>query len=98
MAISCADAGIQKTQIVIDLRYCSDRRSRIPGIVLLPDCESRTDALNVIYIGTIDALQELPCVGRERSNVPSLPLGIERIEGKAALAAARYAGEPRSEN
>ena len=40
-------------------------------------------------------LQELLGVGRERLDVPALPLGVEGVEGKAALARAGGAGDDR---
>ena len=60
MAVRYPDAGVQESQVVVDLGHSSDGRPRVPCIVLLAYGKGGADALDVIHIRTVDALQKLP--------------------------------------
>ena len=45
----------------------------------------------VLGLRLVELFEKLPRVGREALDVPPLPLGVERVEGEAGLAAARNA-------
>src|SRR5437879_550115 len=47
--------------------------------------------LDLVDVGTIDAVEEHPRVARERFDVPPLPLGEQRVEGQRRLAGAGHA-------
>lgn len=85
------DPGKEEAEVVVDLRDGAHRGAGVAGVVLLPDGQCRADAFDVIDVGPVDAVQELARVGRERRDVAALPLGVEGVEGQAALAAS---GDP----
>ena len=49
----------------------------------------------MIHARRLQSTQELPGVGAERFNVPSLTFGVDRVDGEAALAAAAGTGAER---
>ena len=60
----------------------SSGRSRSPG-----------EAVDVIDVGLLHHLEELPRVRGERLDVTALPLGVDRVERERGLAGAREAGD-----
>jgi hypothetical protein len=82
--------GIEQPQIVVDLRNCTHRRSRISGVALLTNGKRGTDTDYVVDIRAVDPFQELAGVCRERGHIPALTFRVESIEGKAALATAGH--------
>ncbi len=81
-AIRLADATEEKSEVVVDLGGCSDRRAWIACRGFLLDRDGRTDALDKIHIRLVHSLEKLACVGGEAFDVSSLPFGVDGVEGK----------------
>ena len=88
-----ADAGVQEAQVVVDLGDRADGRPRVPGGRLLVDRDGRGQALDEVDVRLVHLAEELPGVRRQRLHVPSLPLGVDRVEGQGGLARPGQAGE-----
>ncbi len=78
-------AGKKQAQVVIDLRYCTDGRTRIPADSFLFDGDGRTKTIDVINIRTLHAPEKLPGVGGETFDIATLTFGVDGIEGEARL-------------
>src|SRR4029077_11248026 len=76
------DPRPEEPQMVSDLRDRADRRARVPADALLLDGDRRRQPLDAVAVGLRHLLEELAGVGRERFDVPSLALGVERVEGE----------------
>src|SRR6266576_3679133 len=92
---SCPSAvtRIQEAQVVVDLGDRSDGRARVARGRLLVDRDRRAQAVDVVDVRLLHHLEELPRVGRERLDVAALPLGVDRVEGKARLPGPGKAGD-----
>jgi hypothetical protein len=64
------------------------------GVALL-DGDGRQNPGDLVDVRPVDALQELAHVRRHRFDEPSLPLGIQRVEGQRGLAGAGRTGQYR---
>ena len=80
VAVGVPDAGEQQAQVVVDLGYGADGRSRVVGDALLVDGDGGGEPLDVLDVGLVHAAKELARVCRERFDVPPLTLGVDRIE------------------
>jgi hypothetical protein len=85
-------AGVEQTQVVVDLRYRGDRGAGVVGRGLLVDGDSRRETVDVVDVGLIHLAEELPGVGREALHVAALPLRVDGVECKRRLAATREPG------
>ncbi len=90
-AVRDADPRPQQPQVVVDLGHRADGRARVARGRLLVDRDRRREALDRVDVGLLHQPEELARVGRQRLDVAALPLGVDRVEGKARLA---RAGEP----
>ena len=90
--VGLANTRPQQPQVVVDLRDRADRRARVARGRLLIDRDRRREPLDRIHVGLVHLAQELARVGRQRLDITSLPLGVDRVERQAALA---RAGQPR---
>ncbi len=80
-----ADAREQQAQIVVDLGRRADRRPRIADAVLLADGDGGRNALHVVDVRLLHALQELARVGRQRLDITALTFRVDRIESQRRL-------------
>ena len=94
-AVRRADRGIEQAQVVVDLGDGADGRARAAAGGLLLDGDGRAEAFDRIHVGPLDLVEKLARVGRERLDVAALALGIDRVEGKRALARAGEARDHR---
>src|SRR5205085_11483578 len=92
-AVWRAGAREKEPQVVVDLGNRADGRARIVARRLLLDGDGGREPLDQVDVGLLHQLEELARVRRERLDVASLPLGVERVEGKRALARAGEAGD-----
>ena len=90
-AMGHADVREEQAQVVVNLGDRAHRRTRIAGGRLLLDGNRRRQPFDQVDVGLFHLLEELAGVGRQRLDVPSLALGVERIEGQRRLA---RPGEP----
>jgi len=72
-----------------------DRRSRVLDRILLLDGDGRQDPVDLVDVGPVDALQELPHVRRHRLHEPPLPLGVQRVERERRLPRTGRTGQNR---
>jgi hypothetical protein len=77
--------------VVVDLRRGGDGRAGAAGERPLADGDGRADPQHLVDARLLHALEELAGVGRQALDVAALPLGVEGVEGQAALAGARDA-------
>src|SRR5581483_8531796 len=92
-AVGPAHARVEQTQVVVDLRDGADRRARVPRRRLLVDRDRRAEPVDVVDVGLLHHLQELPRVGGQRLDVAALALRVDRVEGEARLARSREHGD-----
>ena len=59
----------------------------------LADGHRGADAVDAVHGRLLHPLEELPRVGGEALDVAAVTLGVQRVEGQAALARARDAGD-----
>ena len=81
-----SDPGKEETEIVVNFRYGADRGPGIVAGALLLDGNGGREPFDRIDVGLAHLFEELTGIGRERFDVPPLPLGIDRIEGQRRLA------------
>jgi len=92
-AVRGAGAGVEQAQVVVDLGDGADGRARVVAGALLLDRDGRREPLDGVHVGLLHEPEELPRVGRQRLDVPPLPLGVDRVEGERRLAAPRQPGD-----
>ena len=83
----------RRRRIVVDFRDGSHGRPGISRIVFLPDRQRGANALDILDVRPVNALEKLPCIGGQRSDVPALPFGIQRVESQTAFSAPGYSGD-----
>ena len=88
-----ADLGKQQPQVVGHFGRGADRRSARSAAAVGGHGDGGRNAVNPLGLGLFQAVEELAGVGRKALDVAALSLGIERIEGQAALAAAAEPAE-----
>ncbi len=92
-AVRAPDSRVEQAEVVVDLGDRADRRARVARGRLLVDRDRRAEAVDVVDVRLLHHLEELARVGGERLDVTSLPLGVDRVEGKARLPGAREPGD-----
>ncbi len=90
-AVRDPDPREQQPQVVVDLGDRPDRGPRVPRRALLVDGDRRRQAVDLVDVRLLHLSQELPGVGAEALDVAALALGVDRVEGEAALARSRQA-------
>ena len=91
--IGHADARPQQPHVVVDLGDGADRRARVFRGGLLLDRNRRRQPVDLVDIGLLHHLQELPRIGRQRLDVAALAFGIDGVERERGFAGARQARE-----
>ncbi len=84
-----ADAGIQQPQVVVDLGDRAHRRAGVAAGRLLIDGDSGRQTLDHVDVGFVHLPEELSGIGAEALDIPPLSLGVDRVEGQAALPGTR---------
>ena len=87
------DPGKEHAQVVVYLRNRPDGAARVPAAAFLLDRNRRAKPRNVIDVRLGQLPEKLPGVRAERFQIPPLPLGEQRVEREATLAAARHPGK-----
>ncbi len=73
-------AGVEKSQVVVDLGDRADRRPRVAACRLLVDGDRRRKSFDEIDVGLVHLPEELPRVRRERLDVTALSFCVDRVE------------------
>ena len=84
-AVDGAAAGVEQAQVVVDLGGRGDGGAGIARGVLLLDGDGRSEAVDLVHVGLLDALEKLARVGGERLDVAALALGVDGVEGQRGL-------------
>ena len=87
-----ADAREEQAHVVVDFRHRADGGARVARRGLLLDGDRRREPVDLVDVGLLHHLQELPGVGGERLDVAALALGVDRVEGERGFARARQPG------
>ena len=85
-AVRRTDAGVQKSQVVVDFRHRAHGGAGVLRRRLLVDGDSRGQALDAVDVGLVHLPQEHAGIARERLDVAALTLGEDGVEGQRALA------------
>ena len=85
-AVRRTDAGVQKSQVVVDFRHRAHGGAGVFRRRLLVDGDSRGQALDTVDIGLVHLPQEHAGIARERLDVAALTFGEDGVEGQRALA------------
>ena len=88
-----AEGGEQDPEVVVYLRDRAHRRAGMGGSRALLDRDGRAQPGHRLHVRLLHLLQELPGIGGEALDVAALALGVQGVEGEAALAGARRAGD-----
>ena len=91
-AVELGRACEQQLQVIVQLGHRADRAARGTHRIGLVDRDCRRHTFDPVHRGPVHAVEELPCIGRERLDVTALALRVERVEHQRALARARDAG------
>ena len=83
----------KQAEKIVDLGHGADRRTGILVGRLLLDRNYRTEARDLIHIGTFHRADELARIGGKRLQVTALTLGIDRVEGERRFARTGQAGD-----
>ncbi len=92
-AVRDSQASHQDAEVVVDLGRRADGRAWRVAEVLLFDGDGRRESFDVFQLGLLHLADELPGIGAEAFDVPTLALGVDRVHGQRALAAAAGAAE-----
>jgi len=71
--------------MIIDLCLCGYRRPGVSRRALLLDSDGRGESRDQVHIRLIHPLKELTGVGAQAFHIPTMPLGINRVEGQRGL-------------
>ena len=92
-AVGPADAGEEQAQVVVDFGHGADGGAGVVGDALLVDGDGGREALDVVHVGLVHAAEELAGVGGKGLDITALALGVDGVEGQAALAGTGDAGD-----
>lgn len=92
-AISGSDPGEEDAEKVVNLRYGSNRASRVLAGGFLGNRNRRTQAGNMIDIRFRELAEKLPRIAGEAFDIPTLSFRIERIEGERTFTAPADSGK-----
>ncbi len=92
-AVLLADSGEQQSQVVVHLGDRSDGRARVATGGLLVDRDRRRQAVDDVDVGLVHLPKELPGVRRQRFDVATLALGVDRVERQRRFARPGEPGE-----
>ena len=80
-------------QVVVNFGDRADRGARVVTGAFLLDGDGGGEPLDEIHVRLVHQAEELAGIGGKAFHVATLPLGIDRVEGQRAFAAARKPGQ-----
>ena len=92
-AMGNAHMRIEQAQIIVDLGGGGHRGARVAARRTLLDGDGGGEPLDVIHLGLLQPIKELPRVSGQALHIAPLPLGIERVEGERRLARTTETGD-----
>ena len=91
-AVGRTRSGPQQTEIIVDLRHGAHGGPGVFAGGFLVDGDSGAEALDIVHVRFVHLAQKHPGVGRKALHIPSLALGVDRVEGQRGFSAAGYTG------
>ena len=91
--IGHADTRPQQAHVIVDLGHRRHGRTRIAAGGILLDRDRWREPVDMLDIGLLHHLEELPRISRQALDIAALSFGIDRVESEARLARARKAGD-----
>ena len=91
-AVGRTRSGPQQTEIIVDLRHGAHGGPGVFAGGFLVDGDSGAEALDIVHVRLVHLAQKHPGVGRKALHIPSLALGVDRVEGQRGFSAAGYTG------
>jgi len=88
-----ADSGEEQAQVVVDFGHGADSRSGVSAGALLIDRNGRAQAVDLIDVRLLHLAEKLARIRRQALDIATLALGVDRVEGEAALARTGQAGD-----
>ncbi len=88
-AVGTSGAGVEQSEVVVDLGDGADRGAGVLGGGLLVDRHRGREALDEVHVGLVHLAEELAGVRRQRLDVPPLALREDRVERQGGLARPR---------
>ena len=88
-----ADSGIEKSHVIVNLRYCPYGRPGVPVSGFLIDRNSRGQPLDALHIRFLHLSQKLSRIGGQGFHIPPLSLRVNGIKGQGRLARPGKAGQ-----
>ena len=86
-------AGEEEAEVVVDFGGGGDGGTRVAGGIFLADRDGWGEAVDVIDIGFLHAVEELAGVGGEGLDVAALAFGVDSVEDERRLAGPGDAGD-----
>ncbi len=90
-AVGNTDVCEQQPEVVVDLGDGADRGPRVRCSRLLLDRDRGRQPVDQVDVRLLHLIEKLPRVRRQRFDVPTLSLRVDRVEGERRLARARQA-------
>ena len=84
-AVRHGGGAVEDAEVVVDFRHCSDDGARVAARRVLLDGNRRGQSLDLLHVGLLHPVEELPRIGRERLYVAALAFGVEGVERKRRL-------------
>ena len=81
-----SDSCIQKTEVIVDLSYCSYGRSRVSVCRFLINGDCRRQSLDRLHVWFLHLSQKLSRIRRQRLHIASLSFRINGIKSQRRLA------------
>ena len=88
IAVCRTGTGKEKSHEIIDLGDGAHGRTRILVGGLLLDADDRTQAGNLVHVGTLHAAEKIAGIGRKGFNITPLAFGIKSVESQTGFSAA----------
>ena len=90
--VGVADAGIEQSQVLVNLCRSANRAAWVAGNDLLLDGDGGRYAPDEVALRLVHAPQELAGIATEALDIAPLPFGIEGVEGQRRLTGATDSG------
>src|SRR6185369_266615 len=81
-AESLSDTREKQSQVVVNLGLSADSRARIACRILLANGDCGRNAVNLVDVRFVHALEKLARISGQRFDVAALSLGVDRVKSE----------------